>query len=258
MTVDLSGVLAAPADDGPRRALAATLEAANDPRGRLITLQLDASIERKLNGTTREYWNLDSLADALLDKHRAEWAKEIAPLVKEARFHRGFVESVTIDAQAFLANGQRLYALAPIRSVQLVNAGAVVAEVAVSPLVRQLAHLGLQKNGLGDAAAQALARSTQLGNLRLLDLSFNAITESGLEALAASQQLRGLVFVNLVGNPCGDPSETYGVDGTTGHMVPGTASLPPSGKALEAKHGELPWLHAPSRLMAYPPTIEDV
>ncbi len=258
MTIDLSAVLAAPSEDGPRRALAATLEAANDPRGRLITLQLDASVERKLNGATREYWNLDSLADALLDKHRAEWTSQIAPLVKEARYHRGFVESVTMDAQAFLTNGPRLYALAPIRSVHLVNAGAVVAEVVGSPLVRQLAHLGLQKNGLGDAAAQTLARSTQLANLQLLDLSFNAITEPGLEALAASQQLRRLVFVNLVGNPCGDPAETYGVDGMTGQMVPGTAALPPLGQALEAKHGELPWLHAPSRLMAYPPTIEDV
>jgi hypothetical protein len=35
-------------------------------------------------------------------------------------------------------------------------------------------------------------------------------------------------------------------------------SLPPLGAALEAKYGTLPWLHAPSLLLTYPPTVEDV
>jgi hypothetical protein len=30
------------------------------------------------------------------------------------------------------------------------------------------------------------------------------------------------------------------------------------GRALESKYGPLPWLHAPSLLLAYPPTVEDV
>lgn len=68
-----------------------------------------STVERKRNGASREYWSLESTADAMLAKHREQWTREISPLVEQARFHRGFVESVTIDAHSFVTHGARLY-----------------------------------------------------------------------------------------------------------------------------------------------------
>jgi hypothetical protein len=258
VTIDMSAILAAPEDDAPRWALARELEAANDPRGRFITVQLRASEERKAKGGSRDYWSLDATSEAMLETHRAAWTREVLPLVQEARFHRGFIESVTMDARTFLARGLELYRLAPIRSVTLTGAKPVMPEVAGSQLLRRLVHLGLQSNDLGDAGATSIARSTQLTNLRLLDLSFDGITAAGLDTIAASLTLAKLAFINLAGNPCGQPYESFAVDEMTGEMVPGSWELPEAGQAIEAKHGPRAWLHAPSRMRAYPPTIEDV
>ena len=180
------------------------------------------------------------------------------PLVEQARFHRGFVESITVEARAFLARGAELYALTPIRSVTLIDAKPVFRELMESDLLGQLAELGLQTAGLGDDDVRVLAECPRLANLRLLDLSFNALTRAGLELLAGSKHLTRLVNVNLAGSPCGDPIEDYGIDGMMGWLVPSPGSLPPLGRELEAKYGPLAWLHAPSRLLTYPPTLEDV
>jgi hypothetical protein len=257
-STDLAAVLAAPEDLAPRWALMRTLRRAGDPRGRFIELQLEASMERKRSGASREYWSLESTADAMLARHREEWTREIAPLVEQARFHRGFVESVTIDAHSFLTRGARLYELAPIRCVTLKNAKDLIPDLTASPLLRPLAALGLQANPIGDDGARALASCAHLGNLRLLDISFGDVTDAGLEAIAGSKHLARLVFVNLAGNRCRNPVEDYGLDPMSGSIVPSPGSLPQLGKELEARFGPLAWLHAPSLLLTYPPTVEDV
>jgi hypothetical protein len=256
-SVDTSAIVAAPNDLSLRRALAVELEAAGDPRGRFIHVQLDAARERLRDGASREYDSLLSIADALLEEHGDTWARDVAPLVEEARFYRGFVESVTVDARAFLARGAALLRLAPIRSVTLKDVSPVLAELLESPLLGALAHLGLQKNELGDDGVSALASCERLTELRLLDVSFNGMTNAGVDAIAASKHLARLVFVNLWGNPCDDPVETYGIDPTTGSRMT-FGGVPPMGRAIESKYGTLPWLHAPSVLLAYPPTVEDV
>ncbi len=256
--MDLTAILSAPDDDAPRLALARQLDAAGDPRGVFILTQLKAATERKERGASRDYWSLVSTADAMLDRYGAVWKKDVAGLAKTPMFHRGFIEAVTIDARTFLARGLDLYRVAPIRSVTLTGAASVMPELAGSQLLRRLLHLGLQVNDIGDAGAVALAKSQQPINLRLLDLSFNGITRVGLDAVAGSPILGKLAFINLAGNPCGEPSETFSVDEMSGQLAPGTEELPELGKELEAKFGPLPWLHAPSRMRAYPPTIEDV
>ena len=232
MTIDLTAILSAPDDDAPRLALAQQLEAAGDPRGVFIRTQLKAATERKARGASADYWSLVATACAMLNRYGAEWTKDVAALVKDPIFHRGFIEHVTMDARTFLARGLELYRLAPIRAVTLTGAKVVMPEVAGSQLLRRLLELGLQVNEVGDAGAVALARSPQPINLRLLDLSFNGITRAGLDAIAGSPILSRLDFLNLAGNPCGEPSETFGIDETTGQLAPGTEEMTDLGKEL--------------------------
>lgn len=258
MNAELAAVLADPEAEAPRRAVAAMLERAGDPRGRFITIQLEASAERRAAGESAEYRALNATAQAMLARNQAAWTRELAGLAIEPRFHRGFIEGVTMDARQFLARGAELYKIAPIRHLTLNGARPVIGELAASPLLRRLASLGVNSNDLGDVGAAAIAGSTQLERLRLLDLSFNGITRTGLDALAASPNLARIDYINLAGNPCGEPGETYGVDPMTLTIVGGSIGSSPLGAELEARHGERPWLHAPSRLLSFPPGEADV
>ena len=61
------------------------------------------------------------------------WAREIGSLVDEHQYHRGFVSLVTLPARRFLEVAPRLFALAPIRHLNLTEAATVAKELFVSP-----------------------------------------------------------------------------------------------------------------------------
>lgn len=67
-----------------------------------------------------------------------------------------------------------------------------------------------------------------------------------------------LIDVELGGNPLESPVETYGVDGMTGLVVREGITLPDAGRRLEAKYGQLAWLHGPSQLDRFPPEDSDL
>jgi len=86
-------VWADPADDGPRAVVADFLGMQGDPRGELITLQLDrahgtTSVERRRR--ERE----------LLALHQREWIGPIAPLIESTHvtFERGFISGCMLKA----------------------------------------------------------------------------------------------------------------------------------------------------------------
>ena len=53
------------------------------------------------------------------------------------------------------------------------------------------------------------------------------------------------------------PVEEYGIDAMSGEINNNSISLPEFGRELEAKYGQQAWLHAPSRLMVFPPNEGD-
>lgn len=79
-------------------------------------------------------------------------------------------------------------------------------------------------------------------NIRWLDLRFNHITKLGLESLCA-QNLPALEVVELFGNPCGCPTETYNTDVATGDILRNTIRPTSLVVELEKKFGYRKWFH---------------
>ena len=132
-----------------------------------------------------------------------EWARSLRNLVGGFGFYRGFVESVKIDATAFVDLAPRLYRLAPVLQLDLSGVAPVAGRLFGSPHLRQIRTLSLLRNELGDAEVELLAASPHLGELRWLDLGLNRIGAAGLEALAASPNLPRLEWLGFRVNAVG-------------------------------------------------------
>jgi len=245
----LKDVLANPDDDGPRQAYAARLDAVGDPRGQFIGVQLRlARFDQSPDAPTRTLHVLDS--QSYLDRFGAEWAAQIAPLAAAYEFHRGFVERVTMTGREFMDRAPLLFSLAPIQHLDLKEVAGISRELFQTPFLERIYSLDLNQCALSDDDVSELAASPHLGQLRWLSLAFNRITLAGAEALAASGQLPKLQYVNWTGNPV-DPGEQYAQD--QGIIV--DRWLPRAGQDLEARYGNLPWLHLKARTTKeVPPT----
>ncbi len=256
----LAAVLADPDADEPRAAYAAAL--GGNPRADFIRAQL-AAAEMRRRGRVAKAYELEASVRPLLREHGPAWIQPFAGLVqgREPRFHRGFVEGVTMHPDDFLATAAELRRHTPIRHLWLKSAPADLDAFAGDPALAGLVTLSLSNLGIGDDGLQALAASPHLARLRSLDVGFNGIGRGGLETLAIATapggSLARLAYVNLAGNRAPDPQETYGVDGMSGAMVADSIDLPPLGRELEARHGRRDWLHSASLLPVHPPLEAD-
>ena len=203
----LRAVLAAPADDAPRLRYADALAQRNDPRGELIRVQCEfARKDQSSPGWEKRWETLAKRERELLQQHLAEWEKPLQGLARRMTLNRGFVELIELDADDFLAHADRIFALAPVRHLDLTNAKVRFAALMNSSHLARISSLSLAGNGLTDADAKLLADSPHLAQLTWLNLGRNAIGEAGAEALAASSRLPGLTILSMASNPC-DPVE---------------------------------------------------
>src|SRR5579864_6959763 len=81
-------------------------------RAEFIRLQCAGDNERRQHG--------------LLHQHGAEWAEPIFRHADSYRFHRGFIEELTIQARIFLEVGEQLFLEAPIRRLRLIGAHGLI------------------------------------------------------------------------------------------------------------------------------------
>jgi len=168
----------------------------------------------------------------------SEWAVRLRPLgARDIKLTAGALE-VTIDAEAFLAQGKELVSAAPVRRLKIRNAKGRVGDVMRSPLLATIESLDLDDQGANDEDFIALAKNPAASRLRQLDLRFSPFTERGVDALAASPHLKGLEVANLEPNQLDPVDRLEHYDETNTHYVPTDA-----GKRLEAKYGPLRWLH---------------
>ena len=189
----------APADDGPRLIYADWLdEHGQSDRAEFIRLQ--CALDR-LPDDDRRIPILRDHERQLADANATRWAADIAPLVTGWAFHRGVIDSVSVDATQFIANAAALFELAPIRKVRFLEVGEHLAAVAQSPLLRHVRELDLSGNALSDRGPSLLARSPHLGKVVALDLGFTDLGTEGLKALADSPALGGLRSLRLNDNP---------------------------------------------------------
>jgi hypothetical protein len=127
------------------------------------------------------------------------------------------------------------------------------AALAASPHLARLRSRSFDDNWIADDDLLPLTESPNVARLRYLDLTRNQITQRGVEAIAASPHLKSLAYCSLMFNDCEDPVDrrTY-VSETDWVWVSND-----SGKQLEGKYGELPWLHPDTR-GAWPPSFDQI
>ena len=240
-----AAVLADPNDDDRRRALAAWYAERGDPRAEFILIQLrNAATEAvgvfdgKLIMRERE----------LLVAHSAAWRAPLSKFFVECTFHRGLIGEVTLPVDRFLAVAPALFAAAPIQHLNL-TAPATQLRRLLSTSLAGLVSLSLERLGLDDDDATALAGSSQLQRLSWLSLARNRIGRGGVEALAASPYLAHLDVLDLYRNPC-DPTPKPG-----GHDLDGRVTAidrPVVADELITRHGPRPWLANPDNPDTWP------
>jgi len=235
-----AAVTADPLASEPRLAYADAVEARDPERADFIRMEIEWTRRRAGHPaqTSQSDGELSWKAHEKKMTHGPEWARRLRNLVGGFGFYRGFVESVKIDAAAFLDLAPRLYRLAPVLQLDLTGVAPVAGRLFGSPHLRQIRTLSLLRNELGDAEVELLAASPHLGELRWLDLGLNRIGAAGLEALAASPNLPRLEWlgfrVNAVGDPTPQHADEYDADSAVA-------------RELQARYGPRPWLSAHSR-----------
>src|SRR5262245_13940428 len=115
----LEAILHEPDDVGHRLVFADWLEDNGQAeRAEFIRLQVERDTLHPADPRVRSCLRREA---ELLACHEEAWVGRLARLVRRWRFHRGFVEEISIGAEPFLAHGAELFRLAPIRRLQLRN-----------------------------------------------------------------------------------------------------------------------------------------
>ncbi|HYY57394.1 MAG TPA: hypothetical protein VE842_08675 [Pyrinomonadaceae bacterium] len=234
----LQAVLENPDDDPPRRKYAQWRMIRGDfLRANFIEIQLGLASP----DTDQDSWQayvFRRRERELVAEHGRAWAGQIAEWVDDYQFDRGFVELITMPASAFLERAHELFKLAPIRHLNLTQAGDWIKELLERGYLNNIHSLSMDRSNLTDHHLRELVSDSNLPRLRWLSIGENKIGLDGVKALVDADLK--LDYVRLFGNPC-DPIERYAHDGD--RIV--ERWLPEEGRYLEQEYyGDyLPWLH---------------
>ena len=160
----------------------------------------------RLSESHPRYSELVNRAWALEKEYGDAWRQAFRDLgAAQLAFRRGFPETLSISVKNFLANAERLFALAPIRCLHLcLCTPNDVFPLAACSHLAMLTTLNLEGNAIDEAAAAALAGSPHVTSLTTLILWGNCIGNEGAAALAGSPHLAGLLALDLGSNRIGD------------------------------------------------------
>ncbi len=197
----LQAIIENPDDDGLRLIYADYLDERGDTRGQFIRVQIALA---SLPNDDPRRGELEARERRLLAEYEGDWVKPWRRLAKEWKFRRGFVETATMYAAAFLVHADKLFAIAPVQHLTLREPQARMAGVAASPYLRRLTALSLSDNRTGDEGLRDLLGSPHLGRLKRLVLFNTGIGPTGVRALAASPMLSQLTQLDLGANHLGD------------------------------------------------------
>lgn len=191
-----------PTDITTRLVYADWLSDRGDPRGHFIRLQCALTTDN-LESITRT--RLLREANELLAAFGQQWSAELVGRgIKRCCYSCGFVEFVELDAEAFLAQAEHLFELAPIRSIKLLTAVQHIEALSRCSLFQRLHSLDLSENWIGDQGAILLAESPYLSSLQKLSLGQVMLRSAGLLALISASSLSQLLALDLSGNYLGE------------------------------------------------------
>lgn len=163
----LDEVVANPSADTPRRIYADYLEEAGDPRGEFVRLQCDLE---QLDVLDARYLGTLHRCEALLRRHEATWMAEQGHNLRVSVFQRGFIDTVTVRARAFLRDGESLYHNIPIRWLRLNHIKGLGKQLAKHEALSSIQCLDLAGLKVPDEDLIALLNSRHLNQLRALKL----------------------------------------------------------------------------------------
>lgn len=209
----LAEVIARPDDDGPRLVYADWMDDLGDhPRAEFVRTQLALA---RLSDPDRRRPALADREQQLLARFAPTWAAPLAGLATAPVFRRGFVHAVNQTARQFLTRGADLFALAPVRSLHLLDLGGHHDAVFDSPFLARLAGLTVFAQYQGEPLAAAVAECGHLRALRRLDLGRNEIRCDGLQRLADSPHLGRLEELDLASNEIDGRGVRYAAERAT-------------------------------------------
>ena len=257
----LTAILSEPDDMTHRLVYADWLDDQGDEASGQRTEFIRAQIERlTLHPSHPRMRALLGREAELLALHETEWSGRASVLAGRRRFHRGFLEEVSLHVESFLGPGNEVFRIAPIRRLRLrgVNALARLPEVgcqALADCLRRIKVLDLNREPLGEAevlglltlpqlpqleglilgyrphvAVGRLAASSILASLKLLEFSVPSSAHGDVQMLLHSPHLRRLESLSLSSARLGD------------RFVPLLAGSPQAGKLRSLSLG-----HGPSR-----------
>ncbi|HEY7216625.1 MAG TPA: TIGR02996 domain-containing protein, partial [Thermoanaerobaculia bacterium] len=226
-----AAILENPDDDRLRLALADSLDGDPRAEFIRVQCELAKVPRDRALPTFRDWlfedWNCDlpSLTSApvelldrerqLLDLHEEAWIRSVQESVRPCRtspgelrdflerpkriekplygwqFHRGLVDTVWMEARAFVNDADHLFRSAPVRNVWLYRPAGLIKSLVALPGMARLEALDLggtaiyhhNMDCITDADLGALASCPSLYRLTTLGLSCHAIGGSGVEAL---------------------------------------------------------------------------
>jgi|GEM_PF-2621659 len=187
-----------PEDDLPRLVYADWLEEQGDPRGEFIRLQVQhAALPEYDPARVR----LEGRARQLLDAHIHTWTKPIGAKVQDLKFRRGFVESLTMRAKAFVERGEEVFQSTPIRWLRLVYFKKQVKNLLESPNLRYIRSWDASRITIAPHELEALLASKRMTGLRELDLSLQNFRfhDSTATAFTKAKWVNQLTELNLYG-----------------------------------------------------------
>lgn len=201
--VDIRG---APEDDAPRLRAAEELAARGDPRGEFIKVQVELA---RLDPESEAADALALREKALLASYGAQWIDPIADGLIDWTFRRGFVEDVTLSAEALLQYGDNLVSTEPVRAIRVVDPGGAIEELSKSTFLERIVRLTIGSDDgdaepIGEEGLRELADSPHLANLRELAFGMEQFEEDGLAGLGHASWLGSLTRLSLSGNAAGD------------------------------------------------------
>jgi uncharacterized protein (TIGR02996 family) len=203
----LEAIREQPDDDTPRLIYADWLEEYGQPeRAEFIRVQCEK--ERVPEGSPR-WFDLSIREEELRAAYEHEWLGPFGGIIEQHEFHRGCLDSVFLEAQAFLEHAEGLFRLGPLRQVSLEDAAEVLPTLADSPWLERLTVLDLSDNDLGPEELRILAGSPHLTRLTGLILDHNPIGPEGADVLRRAPFFAGLRALYLCGTQLGATGIEY-------------------------------------------------
>ncbi|MBX9627592.1 MAG: TIGR02996 domain-containing protein [Gemmataceae bacterium] len=215
-----AAVLAGPDDDLPRLVYADWLEEHGDPdRAGFIRHQIDAARAEPYSPAWRA---ATAAADALLARHRDDWAGHLGRVADRVDFARGLVEGVAVRAARFPGAAAGLFAAAPVRAVWLTGLDddpfgpgpfeIIPAELFRTPELRRVRRLTVGPGLLAASEDFAdLARAPDLAGVTDLALPGNPVDPPWLTRFLAGDAFPDLAGLDLSDIPHLGPAVARGL-----------------------------------------------